>query len=163
MTTTALINANVLDVTRGEVLGEHSVVIENDRIREITTGSIQAERRVDLKGHILMPGLCDGHVHVTAATADFALLGSWSPTYVAARAGEILEGMLMRGFTTVRDAGGADHGLAQALDEGYLTGPRILYAGKALSQKLSGLKTAKIFYLCMRLERASKSDHALLL
>ena len=34
--------------------------------------------------------------------------------------------------------------------------------GKALSQKLSGLKTAKIFYLCMRLERVSKSDRALL-
>ena len=40
----------------------------------------------------------------------------------------------MRGFTTVRDCGGADHGLAAATEEGTLTGPRIIYCGKALSQ-----------------------------
>jgi imidazolonepropionase-like amidohydrolase len=46
----------------------------------------------------------------------------------------ILKNMLMRGFTTVRDAGGADFGLARAIDEGYATGPRLLFCGKALSQ-----------------------------
>ena len=40
----------------------------------------------------------------------------------------------MRGFTTVRDAGGAEFGLARAVEEGFLTGPRILFCGKALSQ-----------------------------
>src|SRR5258708_33002024 len=42
--------------------------------------------------------------------------------------------MLRRGFTTVRDVGGADYGLAQAIEEGYLEGPRLLFGGKALSQ-----------------------------
>jgi imidazolonepropionase-like amidohydrolase len=134
MADTALINANVLDVEAGELLGERNVVIDAGRIVEVTEEPVNAERIIDLRGLTLMPGLCDGHVHVTAATANFPLLMSWSPAYVAARAGAILHAMLMRGFTTVRDAGGADHGLALAVEEGYLTGPRILYAGKALSQ-----------------------------
>jgi len=54
--------------------------------------------------------------------------------YVAAHAGVILRGMLQRGFTTVRDVGGADHGLAQAVDEGLLEGPRLVFGGRALSQ-----------------------------
>ncbi len=82
----------------------------------------------------LLPGLIDAHVHVTAVTADLARLAEWPPAYVTARAARVLEGMLRRGFTTVRDVGGADDGLAQALEEGYLEGPRLLFAGKALSQ-----------------------------
>jgi imidazolonepropionase-like amidohydrolase len=42
--------------------------------------------------------------------------------------------MLMRGFTTVRDAGGADWGLAKAIEDGYVVGPRLLFCGHALSQ-----------------------------
>src|SRR3546814_19362759 len=41
---------------------------------------------------------------------------------------------LSRGFTTVRDLAGADHGLARAQEEGLLAGPRIFYCGHALSQ-----------------------------
>lgn len=134
MTALALINANVLDVEAGTLLGERTVHIDNGRIVAIDDGSPDAANTLDLRGLTLMPGLIDGHVHVTAATANFPLLTSWSPAYVTARAGAITRGMLMRGFTTVRDAGGADHGLAQAVEEDYLIGPRILYAGKALSQ-----------------------------
>ncbi|KAG2437254.1 hypothetical protein HXX76_005917 [Chlamydomonas incerta] len=89
---------------------------------------------VDCAGAVLMPGLCDAHVHVTAITADLAALRSHSEAYVAARAGLVLGGMLARGFTTVRDAGGADFGLAQAVEEGAVLGPRILFTGHALSQ-----------------------------
>src|SRR5262249_36558773 len=88
----------------------------------------------DLKGRTLMPGLCDGHVHVTAISADFAKLNRTPPSYVASQARHILHGMLMRGFTTVRDAGGADFGLAQAVAEGLMPGPRLLFCGHALSQ-----------------------------
>lgn len=131
----ALLNANVLDVEAGELIGERTVHVDGGRIAEIGTGPApDADETIDLEGLTLMPGLVDGHVHVTAATPNFPLLNTWSPTYVTARAGRILEEMLMRGFTTVRDAGGADHGLAQAVAEGWLRGPRILFAGKALSQ-----------------------------
>lgn len=81
-----------------------------------------------------MPGLIDCHVHVTAYTANFALLERTSPAYVTARAMHTLRHMLDRGFTTVRDAGGPDHGLVRAIEEGHIVGPRLLFCGKALSQ-----------------------------
>ncbi|GLC64007.1 hypothetical protein PLESTF_000108500 [Pleodorina starrii] len=89
---------------------------------------------VDCGGAVLMPGLCDAHVHCTAVTANLAGLMSLPESYVASKSGHILAGMLARGFTTIRDAGGADFGLAQAADEGLVLGPRVLFTGHALSQ-----------------------------
>ncbi|CAI6010059.1 unnamed protein product [Closterium sp. NIES-65] len=89
----------------------------------------------DLAGRYLLPGLCDAHVHVTAAaSADLHALAALPVSLVACRAVRGLQAMLMRGFTTVRDAGGCDQGLAQAVEEGTVTGPRILISGHALSQ-----------------------------
>lgn len=48
---------------------------------------------------------------------------------MTAGAAEVLEGMLLRGFTAVRDAGGADWGLAKAVDDGLVLGPRVLFTG----------------------------------
>lgn len=131
-----LSNAKILDPVSGTYLEGRQVAIQDGRIVEVETAPIRnsATRTIDLAGRVLMPGLCDAHVHVTAVTADFALLGRWSPFYVSARSGELLEGMLMRGFTTVRDAGGADWGLAKAVAENVIPGPRLLYCGHALSQ-----------------------------
>ncbi|EFJ42642.1 hypothetical protein VOLCADRAFT_97224 [Volvox carteri f. nagariensis] len=84
---------------------------------------------VDCGGAVLMPGLCDAHVHCTAVTANLAGLMSLPESYVSTKAAHILAGMLARGFTTVRDAGGADFGLAQAVEEGLVLGPRILFTG----------------------------------
>ena len=129
-------HAAVLDAERGTLVPDQSVVVEGERIVEVGPGQLRAveARAIDARGGTLMPGLIDCHVHVTAATADLTALSEWSPYYVAARAAEILGGMLRRGFTTVRDAAGADYGLAAAVEEGYLVGPRILFGGKALSQ-----------------------------
>ncbi len=133
--TVTLKNANILDAAAGALLGEHNVFIEGGFIREISTGPVtEGDKVLELNGRTLMPGLCDGHVHVVAATASFPDLMRWSPMYVTARAGQILSGMLSRGFTTVRDCGGADFGIAQAVAEGYLIGPRVLFAGHAISQ-----------------------------
>lgn len=82
----------------------------------------------------LLPGLMDAHVHVTAVIADLTALRALPPSLVAARSAAVLNGMLARGFTTVRDAGGCDWGLAAAVDEGAILGPRILFSGRALSQ-----------------------------
>jgi len=46
----------------------------------------------------------------------------------------VMRGMLMRGFTTVRDAGGADRGLREAVELGLFSGPRLFVAGRAISQ-----------------------------
>jgi imidazolonepropionase-like amidohydrolase len=129
-------NATVLDVVAGELLGNRHVRICEREIAEVSETPIAAAdaRVLDLRGATLMPGLCDAHVHVTAATASFPLLATWSPSYVAAHASELLEAMVMRGFTTVRDAGGADWGLAKAVAEDMIKGPRLLFCGHALSQ-----------------------------
>ena len=133
--TTALTNANVLDPSTGTVTGPVNVLVTSGRIAEVsTTPPGTCDAMFDVDGATLMPGLCDAHVHVTAATASFPDLMRWSPMYTTARAAEILHGMLVRGFTTVRDCGGADYGLAKAVEEDYVKGPRLLFSGHAISQ-----------------------------
>ena len=138
--TTVFENASVLDTVAGTIVPDRHVLVRDGRIAAVRDQPIGADeagadaRVVDLAGGVLMPGLCDGHVHVTAITASFPLLQRMSPFYVAMRAANIMEAMLMRGFTTVRDAGGADHGIARAVEEGHVAGPRVLFAGRALSQ-----------------------------
>lgn len=87
----------------------------------------------DASGLFLTPGLIDAHVHVTAASADLGAVAEQSPYYVAAHTSRILRGMAERGFTTVRDCGGADYGIAAAVDEGLWQGPGVVFGGKALS------------------------------
>jgi len=132
---TILENANVVDVENGIILADQNLVLENGFIRELNEAkpSHSDANRIDLKGSYVIPGLIDAHVHVTAYTANLGELPRQSPMYVAARAAKVLDGMLSRGFTTVRDVGGAEFGLAQSVEEGLISGPRLLYGGKALS------------------------------
>jgi len=133
---TLISSAHCLDTRAATVRENLNVLIDKGRIQQISAAPIDAPeaRHIDARGKFLMPGLCDSHVHVTAITPNFALLETLSPFYVGAKSADILRGMLMRGFTTVRDAGGADFGLAQAVEEGAIVGPRILFCGNALSQ-----------------------------
>ncbi len=135
MSALLLTNAALVDLETGQVQDGVSVAAEDGRIKEVGPGlSARDAETIDARGGFLLPGLSDAHVHVTAATASFPELTRWSPYYAGARSAGILEAMLMRGFTTVRDAGGADFGLARAVDEGHLKGPRILFCGQAISQ-----------------------------
>jgi len=131
-----LTNATVLDVRAGAYIADQNVLVQDGKIIEISAAPIKfsAADVLDLKGKTLMPGLCDAHVHVTAFTADFPLLNASSPFYVSAQAAKIMGAMLARGFTTVRDAAGADWGLAKAVEQGLIAGPRLLFCGHALSQ-----------------------------
>lgn len=92
------------------------------------------DQELDATGQFIIPGLIDCHVHVTNFSADVGSQRTESSTYVALRAAMTLSDMLDRGFTSVRDLGGADFGLAQAQAEGLLRGPRLFFGGKALSQ-----------------------------
>ena len=129
-------NACILDVVEGAVGDPCDMLIADGRIAEIGHPRVSSTsaRRIDLRGRTVMPGMCDAHVHVIVPINSFAALTKWSPYYTALRAMPILENMLMRGFTTVRDCGGADFGIARAVSEGLIPGPRILFSGKALSQ-----------------------------
>ncbi|WIA11160.1 hypothetical protein OEZ85_011297 [Tetradesmus obliquus] len=131
-----LTNCRLLDTRTGQCSSfGHSVVIKRGRIEAVDAQlPPQGAVVINCSGLVLMPGLCDAHVHVTATTANLAGLYSLPESLVTARAADILEGMLSRGFTTVRDAGGADWGLAEAVEEGSILGPRLLFTGHALSQ-----------------------------
>ena len=135
MSNMILSNARVLDTRAGKLRNAAHILIEDGRITAISAERpTAAADTIDVGGRVVMPGLCDMHVHVTAATADLSAIRYWSPTYATAHAAKTLEGMLMRGFTSVRDGGGADWGLAKAVDEGLIDGPRIFFCGHALSQ-----------------------------
>ena len=129
-------NCAVLDGTHKERREDQHVLIEGDQIRDVSDRPIKsgAAETIDLRGRTLMPGLIDAHVHVIAVDAILARLSDRPVTLLTLQAAKVLEGMLQRGFTTVRDAGGADGGLAEAVDEGLVRGPRIFPSGMALSQ-----------------------------
>ncbi len=136
MATTVLANAAILDGTENERREDRHVLIEDGRIREVSDRPIRlaGAETIDLKGRTLMPGLIDAHVHVVAVDQVLARLAERPLSLVTLQAAKVLESMLQRGFTTVRDAGGADGGLAEAVEEGLVKGPRIFPSGQALSQ-----------------------------
>ena len=136
MSATIFENCTLLDVEQGCMLPGQSVLVEGERIREVSDRPIRlaGALRIDVHARTLMPGLCDAHVHVTQLSSNLKLLRHAAPSYVSAQASMVMRAMLRRGFTTVRDAGGADYGLADAVAEGLFEGPRLLFSGHALSQ-----------------------------
>ncbi len=112
------------------------VRVEDQRIVEVSDRPIGngGAETIELAGRTLMPGLIDAHFHAIAADPDIAKLASMPRSLMHQFARRFLEAALMRGFTTVRDAGGADYGLAMAVEHGLIRGPRLFYAGRALTQ-----------------------------
>lgn len=135
MALTLLTNARIVDGTAPERAEPVNVLFDGDTIREVGKGvSSQKARIIDLKNRTLMPGLIDAHVHVVACLADLGRNAQLPDSLVTARSFKLMNEMLLRGFTTVRDVGGADFGLKVAAGEGYLPAPRLVISGKALSQ-----------------------------
>ena len=129
-----LCNLALLDPHAGELLSGYEVLLRDKEIVAVEKGTIHAPGAEvhDLGGRTLMPGLIDCHVHLNRTILPTAPL--MLPSLLTAHAGATLKGMLMRGFTTVRDAGGVDAGHRQAVEMGLFTGPRLFVSGRALSQ-----------------------------
>ncbi|MDN5000136.1 amidohydrolase family protein [Bradyrhizobium sp. GCM10027634] len=136
MPSTLFKNAALLDPLQPELLTGHDVLVEDTVIKEVSDRPIQAnaDRTIDLKGKTLMPGLIDLHVHTIAIELNLAAQAKMPNVLVTLRSTLILKGMLRRGFTTVRDAGGAGHAMKQAIETGLADGPRLFVSGRALSQ-----------------------------
>ena len=138
MSSLLIINAHLLDPVAGELSDASWLEVADGRIVATGTGTAPASgedtRVIDAAGATVMPGLIDAHVHVLLTTFDAHDAQNWTPGYATVRALAEAERMVRRGFTTVRDVGGADHGMARAIDEGLATGPRLIFGGKALSQ-----------------------------
>jgi imidazolonepropionase-like amidohydrolase len=130
---------SLLDVVTGELLAERAVVVEGDRIVQVTgAGDAPAEGPavVDLPDHALLPGLIDCHTHLVGEPDDGQ---GYAGMLARTGAQEALSGVrnardtLRAGFTTVRDVGTfrafVDVALRDAIDAGWLPGPRMRVAG----------------------------------
>lgn len=127
-------NARIWDGSADGYSAEGDVLAVDGRIAEIGKVSSNADRTVDLKGRSLLPGFIDAHFHAYAADVNLGYVDTLPMDYLAHHASQLMGAALDRGFTTVRDAGGADWGLWKAIEDGVMRGPRLFYSGKALSQ-----------------------------
>lgn len=134
--------ARLLDVEKGAILADPVVVVTDGRISSVATGAGASPqvpagaKRVDLGDVTLLPGLIDMHVHLTslAEIGGYQTLkytdSFWGAVGVANAAKT-----LRAGFTTVRNVGASDFqdiGLKEAVDGGWVIGPRIVPAGYAI-------------------------------
>ena len=139
MTQTLFTNAALVLDGVTELQPAFNVLVQDSRIVAVSETPISAPKAVviDVGGRTLMPGLIDAHAHITGL--------SLTPKNIAYPAAEIaiasanyLRHCLMDGYTTIREAGGADHATARLLAEGHIIGPRLFYSGKALTQTGGG-------------------------
>ena len=136
MSATLFNNCRIFDGAENLPAENMAVLVEDGRIKEISDRPLSASdaRVIDAKGRTLMPGLIDAHYHALLADLTPANLDIMPPSLLHQHAHVNLKSALDRGYTSVRDAGGADIGLVRAVEEGLIQGPRIFHAGKALSQ-----------------------------
>ena len=127
-------NAKLLDPHADALQGGVSVLVEGETIREVSAKAIKAPNAdvIDCKGRTLMPGLIDCHVHVMLSEVNLRYLEAIPLTMMTVRAAALMRAMIDRGFTTVRDTGGADWGMRDGVAQGHLPGPRMFIAGRAL-------------------------------
>ena len=109
------------------------VVVEDGRIVEVGTG-LDGDEAVDCTGAYVSPGFFDCHVHVTMETPNMVETAQTPFSLTFYQAAERLRRTLDTGITTVRDAGGADQGIKEAVERGLIAGPRMLIAITMLSQ-----------------------------
>lgn len=135
MSFTIFENARVLNAAANGYREDCHVVIEDDRIIGIDDGPARSASAevIDVRGRVLLPGLIDVHTHPRLSSASAAQILAHPPSYTTAHAARMLRHALDCGFTTLRDVGGGDHGLAKALEDGVIPGPRLFYAGRTLS------------------------------
>jgi len=130
----------MLDVLAGKMVDRPAIVVVDGRIQAVLTQGDAAiprdARRIELPGQTLLPGLIDMHVHLAAdARIDGNRVLDYTDSFWVAIGVANAKAMLEAGFTTVRNvgsAGYADVGLKQAVEGGYIPGPRIVPATWAL-------------------------------
>jgi imidazolonepropionase-like amidohydrolase len=125
-----------LDPRRDELIDGVEVLVENNLIKEVSDRPITAAgaQRIDIGNRTLMPGLIDAHIHICLTEVNLQLMADMPLTLLAAKGSVAMRAMLERGFTTLRDTGGADWGIKAAVEQGLFVGPRLFIAGQPLSQ-----------------------------
>ena len=134
----AQVGGRLIDGRGGDPIPKATVVIENGRVTAAGKSSgirlPRGARVLDAAGCTVLPGIIDCHVHSTYRARDMRQHLLNTPTYNVLRSTRILEETLACGVTTARDMGGADAGFREAIDQGYVRGPRLLISIVMISQ-----------------------------
>lgn len=138
--TTIIHCGKLIDVEKGMVLNDKSIVVADGMIKSVEDGYItpkKEDKLIDLKSKTVMPGLMDMHVHVESESGPKRYEETFreNESYVALRATQFCERTLMAGFTTVRDLGGSgiNVSLREAIKNGIIKGPRIYTCEKSIA------------------------------
>jgi imidazolonepropionase-like amidohydrolase len=136
---TALHCGHLIDTAAGKMLGETTIVIENGRVREVSSGTQTpaGAKVIDLGTQTCMPGLIDSHTHLTSQTSrtEYVDKFHWNVADYVIRSTLYARRTLLAGFTTVRNLGDEANesvALRNAINAGIVPGPRIFTAGKAI-------------------------------
>lgn len=136
--TTYVTGDRMLDVERGRYVEAPLITIVDGKVASVESGKRAPDGAevIDLSGHTILPGLIDMHVHLDGRPE----YGGYTSLQFSDRFWTVLGAvnagrMLGAGFTTVRNVGAGDYnvvGLDQAIEEGWIDGPRIVNAAHAL-------------------------------
>ena len=123
----------LIDGHGGEPIKDAVLLIEGKRITAVGPAAsvkIPAGAKItDAADKTVMPGLIDTHVHITSMSVSLEQKLNTPKAVSYYQAADNLKKMLHAGFTTVRDAGGADAGIRQAIEMGLISGPRLVISG----------------------------------
>ncbi len=127
-------NLSLLDPNWKEARGGYEVLVEGDIIKEVSPKKIKASKAtvINCSKRTLMPGLIDCHVHTHHSEVYMNRMEAIPLTLMMARSAGRLKRMIDRGFTTVRDAGGADWGTKTAVETGLIPGPRLFISCRSI-------------------------------
>lgn len=130
----------LVDVTKGQVLTQYTIVVEGNKIADVQAGYTKAtgtDKVIDLKERTVMPGLIDCHVHLEDETSpnQYIQKFTFNPSDYAFQSVVFAKRTLAIGFTTVRDLGGTgvNISLRNAINKKLIEGPRIVTAGKSIA------------------------------
>jgi len=132
-------NANLVLAGLASLQPNRDILVKDNVIHSVSSEPIEpgGAMVIDVAGKTLMPGLIDAHAHITGLNLSPRNI-SYPPSEIALACSNYLRNSLMDGFTSIREAGGADHSIAQLLAKGTLVGPRLFYSGRALTQTGGG-------------------------
>ncbi|MEM6622675.1 MAG: amidohydrolase family protein [Pseudomonadota bacterium] len=131
-------NVNIFDGTSETLIEGGNVLVEGELIAEVSTDPIEAAGAtvIDGQGGTLTPGFIENHAHLMLPGPSLPAMeanSTWED--LAIHGARMAEMYLMQGFTTVRDAGGANGGLRRAIDDGQILGPRFYPSAAFLSTR----------------------------
>ncbi len=138
MRTTLIHNGTLIDGNGQSPLADAAVLIEGDRIQEVgrmadISPPEKGVARIDASGGFILPGMIDTHVHMMFEGIDLVALATSPFSYQFYQAIDRLNRTINAGVTTVRDAGGADLGMKQAIEDNLIVGPRMQISISMLS------------------------------